>query len=306
MNQNTKKFLIGAAACLVLGGSIVSCKKDKVTVAPPDPIGGFNNAGEVGGTNLKAYWSFDGTNNESISSVAPATAVRNSFAAGIKGQALNLDSGFLLYPSIPNLNVANLGSVTVSAWINTQNRPNGGPSSVFALTTGTATQAQWNDAPVLLMLENGRPQEYNDTLVLKGTFASYIAGVPVRGDNINDYGVRGTDFKTVLGANRWVHFVYRWDGASSTIDLYADGIRVSNNNFRVRDNAGSPIGGLVSPTPTQVIIGGFANAVTGFMNSTTEPWHNMFKGQIDEVRFYTTALSETDISSLYQLEKAGR
>ncbi|MBC7537142.1 MAG: LamG domain-containing protein [Ferruginibacter sp.] len=307
MNKNAKKLIIGAAAFLLLGGAMISCKKDKAPVViPPDPIGGFNNSDEVGGTNLKAHWTFDGTTNEKISSLAPLSGSANTFAAaGLKGQALSLDSGYLLYPTIPALNVANLGSVTVSAWIKTQNNGRGA-TAVFGLTTGTATQADWNNGPVLMYLENGFGVSYNDTLVLKGVFATYPVGVPVRGDNVNDYGVRGTDFKTVLGANRWVHYVFRYDGVGSNIDLFADGILVSNNLFRHRENAGVPTGPLVTPIPTQVIIGGFPNSETGFSLSPVQSFQKKFAGQIDEVRFYTASLSDADISALYQLEKAGR
>ncbi|MEO6669414.1 MAG: hypothetical protein ABIN36_08060, partial [Ferruginibacter sp.] len=157
MNKNAKKILINAAAILLLSAGIISCgKDDDPVVTPPDPIGGFNNSDEVGGANLKAHWTFDGTNNEKISSAAPTTAYRNSFATGLKGQALSLDSGYVLYPTIAPLSVASLGSVTVSAWIKTQNHP-AGPTTVFGLTTGTGVQAQWNDGAVLMFLENGRP-----------------------------------------------------------------------------------------------------------------------------------------------------
>ncbi len=307
MNNLMKKLMIPVASALVIGSILTSCKDDGTTITPPDPIGGFNNSNEVGGTNLKAHWNFDGTNNERISSTAPLTAQRNSFtASGLKGQALHLDSGFVLYPTFASTNVADLGSVTVSAWINTQNNPSG-PMTVFGLTTGTGVQADWNNGSVLMFLENGRPTSYNDTLVLKGAFATYIAGLPVRGDNINDFGVRGVDFKTVLGANRWVHYVFRYDGVNSNIDLFADGILVSNNNFRHREiTPGVGTGPLTTPIPTQVIIGGFPNASTGFALSATQSWQNQYRGDIDEVRFYTTSLSDADISALYQLEKAGR
>jgi hypothetical protein len=306
MKKISKKFLLGMTALCTMSVMLTSCKDDDPVVTPPDPIGGFNNSDEVGGANFKAHWTFDGTLNEKKSSTAPLTTSRNSFAsAGLKGQALSLDSGYILYPTIAATNVANLGSVTVSAWIKTQNNIYG-PTTVFGLTTGTGVQADWNNGPVLMFLENGRPTTYNDTLVLKGAFATYPAGLPLRGDNINDFGIRGTDFKTVLGANRWVHYVFRYDGVGSFIDLFADGIRVSNNNFRFREIGGVGIGALITPTPTQVIIGGFPNSSTGFALSATQSWQNKYRGEIDEIRFYSTALSDADISSLYQLEKAGR
>src|SRR6187402_1948008 len=120
MNKTMKKLILGIFAFGVIGVTFTSCDDDD-DVAPPNPIGGFNNSNEVGGANLKAHWSFDGTNNERLSSTAPIANAANSFVTGLKGQALHLDSGYLLYPTIAGMSDDSLGSVTVSAWIKTQN-----------------------------------------------------------------------------------------------------------------------------------------------------------------------------------------
>ncbi|MVM40572.1 hypothetical protein GO730_27710 [Spirosoma sp. HMF3257] len=99
-----------------------------------------------------------------------------------------------------------------------------------------------------------------------------------------------------------MHYVFKYDGSSSTIDIYANGSVVSNSDYRQRGTTGP----LVFPTPTQVLIGAFPNASTGFASSATQVWQGLFNGSIDEVRVYNKALSDTDVSSLYQLEKAGR
>lgn len=305
MNKIAKKITLGALSLLLIG-SITSCSSDDDTVTPPSPIGGFNNSNEVGAASLKGHWAFEGNATERLGTINPLTSSGVTYTTGLKGQALSLANGYALYPTIPSLNVASMGSITISAWIKTQN--NGvGPTVVAGVTQGTSVQTDWNNGPALMFLENGRPASYNDTLVLKGTFTTYPAGTPVRGDNINDFGVREVDFKTVKGANKWVHYVMRYDGLGSNIDLFADGIVVSNNNFRHRETApGIGVGPLVNMLPVQVIIGGFPNASTGFTNSATQSWQNKFTGQIDELRIYTSALSDANISALYQLEKAGR
>jgi hypothetical protein len=303
--MNKIKTLIGAAALVLTISAINSCGKDN-NVTPPSPIGGFNNSDEVGATNLKAKWTFEGSNNETVSSTAPIASSGASFSTGLKGQGLVLNNGYMLFPTLAGLNVANIGSITISAWIKTQNN-GAGPTVVFGLTQDTAVQNDWNNGSALMFLENGRPAAYNDTLVLKGAFTTYPAGLPVRGDNINDYGVRETDFKTVLGANRWVHYVFRYDGVNSNIDLFADGVLVSNNNFRHRETApGVGTGPLITTLPTYAIIGGFPNAATGFSHSAAQSWQNKFTGSIDEVRVWNTPLSDANISALYQLEKVGR
>jgi hypothetical protein len=310
-----KRFSIKDVSTMIVGAFlfsvvITSCKKnDKTPDVVLPPIGGYNSAGDVAKDNLLAYWSFDGTANEAISSTAPSTSLRSSFEAGIKGQAVNLDSGYILYPTIAALNKTNLGSVTVSTWIKTQNQGEGSkPTGVFALALAGTAQTDWNSGPINMYLENGRPTSYNDTLVLKSLFATYSSGSRQGGDNINDFGNRETDFKTVLGANKWIQYIMRYDGAGSFLDLFANGVRVSNNNFRFRDNAGVGLGPIALPASaqTQVLIGGFPNTNTGFSASPFQDFQGLYRGLIDEVRFYDKALTDDEIKALYELELAGR
>ena len=287
--------------------SINSCK-DKKDDVKLEPIGGYDNSNQVAAASLKAHWTFDGNSKETISGTAPTTSLRATYVAGIKGQAVKLDSGYILYPTIAALN-SGIGSFSVSTWIFTQNQGTGSrPTGVFALTLGATGQTDWNDGPILLSLENGRPTTYNDTLVLKTNIATTKGGALLKGDNINDFGVRETDFKTVKGANKWVQVVARWDGAGSFIDIFADGILVSNNNFRFRDAAGVGFGPMTLPTgaSTQVLIGGYPNDTNGFPLSAIQGFQGLFRGNIDETRFYNKALTDAEITALYQLEKAGR
>ncbi|MEO7314172.1 MAG: LamG-like jellyroll fold domain-containing protein [Ginsengibacter sp.] len=305
---NHSARILVAAAVLTFG--LTSCDNKNKDVSLP-PIGGYNTSDDVAKDNLKAYWSFDGTLNESKSNSAPTTNSKNSFTAGIKGQALKLDSGYILYPVISSLGTANWGSITVSTWINTENQGQGSvPTGVFSLGLGNGKQTDWNDSPIFQMLENGRPKTYNDTLVLKSTFASYPGGVKLGGDNINDFGARGVDFKTVLGANKWVHFVTRYDGTGSFIDIFANGVLVSNNKFRFRPVGGTTtgIGPVVLPASVglQPLIGGFANVKTGFPASPAQTWQGLYRGSIDQVRLYNKALSDAEIKALFDLETAGR
>jgi len=294
------------AGTLLFSLAITSCSKSKSDVNLP-PIGGYSSSDSVAAANLKAHWTFNGSLNESTSSTAATTSLRSSFVTGIKGQAVKLDSGYILYPTIPNLSVANLGSITVSTWINTDNQGTGSrPTGVFALTLSPALQTDWNIGPVNMYLENGRPKSYDDTLVLHSAFATYGSGSRLGGDNINDYGVRGTDFQTVLGTNKWVQYIMRYDGAGSFLDLFANGVLVSNNNFRFRNNNNIGLGPIVTPTPTQVLIGAFPNSSTGYPASAIQGFQGLYRGLIDEVRVYNKALSNDEITALYQLELAGR
>lgn len=298
--------LLILSASLIAAGFLPSCKKKAASLPP---IGGFNSSNDVEKASLLAHWTFDGTNNETISNTAPTTAVGASFTTGVKGQALSLNSGYILYPgTIASLNLASFGSVTVSLWINVDNNGTTA-SSFFALTQPTNLQGDWNQGPLNIYAETGHAVAYDDTLVLHSAFHTWSGGnYSVGGDNINDYGVRGTDFQTVLGTKQWVHYVMRYDGTGSNIDLYANGVRVSNNQFRNR-TVGNPavgIGAFLTNPPNQALIGGWPNTATGYTNSAVQAFEGLLTGSIDELRVWNTLLTESDISSLYQLEKAGR
>ncbi len=304
-----KKTQLILALAVALTTIATSCKKkDKTPDVPLPPIGGYNNSNEVAAANLKAHWTFDGNLNERISTTAATTSLRSSYLPGIKGQAVKLDSGYIVYPNIAALN-SDIASFTTSTWILTQNQGAGTrPTGVFALTLGAAKQNDWNDGPILVSLENGRPTTYNDTLVIKSNIATTKGGSLLKGDNINDFGVRETDFKTVKGANKWVHLVARWDGVGSFIDFFANGILVSNNNFRFREAGGVGFGAMTLPaaTSTQVLFGGYPNTTNGFPLSPLQGFQGLYRGNIDEARFYNKALSLAEINALYELEKAGR
>jgi hypothetical protein len=308
MKKTTKNLSL-----LLVGGIILSvmtmnsCNKKSSEPQLPQ-IGGYNNSNEVASANLLAHWTFDGTLSENKASIAPTTSSHTSFVTGVKGQALNLAAGYVLYPAIPALAAANaIPSVTVSGWVNITN--NGTmPTSIFALTQATNVQSDWNTGPVNYYAETGKPITSNDTLVLHSAFSTYAGANRLGGDNINDYGIRETDFKTVKGAGKWVHYVMVYDGAGSNIDIYANGIVVSNNNFRHR-TTGSPavgIGNITTTPPIQALFGAFPNAASGFPNSITQSWQGFMTGSVDELRVYSKALTAAEITALYQLELAGR
>jgi len=307
MKRSKSKLVILGVTALFAIVIFNACSKSSTPPLPP--INGYNTSNDVAAANLLAHWTFDGTNNETISNTAPTVSTGASFTTGVKGQALSLSNGYLVFPTIAALSSANaIGSVTVSCWVNVDNRDSL-VSSVFCLTKALTAQTDWNDGPLNVYIETGKPHlTYDDTLVLHSAFATYPGGTREGGDNINDYGVRGTDFQTVLGTKKWVHYVMEYDGVGSNIDIYANGVLVSNNNFRHR-TTGTPavgLGPIISPTPTQVVIGGWPNATTGYTNSAAQSWQGLYVGSIDEVRVYSSALTTLEIGSLYQLELAGR
>ncbi|UFH54935.1 LamG-like jellyroll fold domain-containing protein [Spirosoma sp. KNUC1025] len=307
--MKTRTITLWAAAAIVVGSTLfTSCKSDDGGTTLP-PIGGYNNSNEVAASNLLAHWTFDGTNNEDISKTAPSNSSNATFTTGTKGQALQLNSGYLLYPTISSLSSTSaIPSVTVSSWVKVANNGTTA-SSVFALTQALAAQGDWNQGPLNVYVETGSYKAASDTLRLHAAFHTYLNGnYSTGGDNVNGFGNAdiGTKWQIVKGAGSWVHYVMVYDGSSSNIDLYANGKLVSNSDYRNRTVNGVGIGPITLATPTQVIIGGWPSANTGYTKAAAQSWQGLFNGSIDEIRVYNKALSATDIGSLYQLESAGR
>jgi hypothetical protein len=300
--QNFFKPITWAPVVLSLIG-LAACTKakydDSYTKGGVPPIGSYKTSNDVAAANLLAHWTFDSTNEETISHTAPTKVVNASFVKGVHGPALHLTAGYITYPVVSALNVANLGSVTVSLWINVDN--NGTQASeFFALTPAPDKQTDWGSV-INVYAETGHPVSTDDTLALHAAVGSYSTGSRRGGDNINDYGNREQDFKTVHGTNKWVHYVMVYDGVNSTLDIYANSILVSNNNFRVRTG----LGPLVAPIPVQPLVGGWPNAATGFTQSGAQSWQALLTGSIDELRVYNKALGTDEIHALYFFERLG-
>ncbi len=263
------------SAVVVFSGCTKADYGDNVVKGDPPPVpGGFTNSDQVAAANLVAYWGFDGSNNEIKSNTAPIKVNNASFTTGIKGQALQLNSGFLLYPTIAALSSANaLSSCTVSMWVNFSN--NGSQASeFFALAKDTSKQNDWLGI-LNIAAETGHSASDQNI-----AFHSWIGTYP-----------SGTR-----------QYMMRYDASSENLDLYVNNTRVSNNNFRHRGGFGP----IVMPTPTQVLIGAFPTAITGFSLSGNQSWQALLTGSIDEIRVFNKALSDLEISALYKLERQGR
>jgi len=303
MKKVISLFSIFSASLLIVS---TSCNKDEDEPLPP--IGGYNSSNDVAKANNVVHFTFDGTNNDRIGNLTPTTSFGATFSAGAKGQGLTLTNGYILYPAITALANANaLNNASIAGWVKISN--NGvSPTCLFALTQSASAQTDWNTGPLMMMAENGKAITVDDTLVLKGVFSTWVSGTRFGGDNINDFGVRETDFKTVKTLGTWVHVVVRYDGTTSNIDIYANGIRVSNNNFRKRQrgNPAVDMGPIITATSVQAVIGAFPNSKSGFANSPEQGWQKYMTGSLDEFRVYTKSLTDDEILALYQLEKAGR
>ena len=277
-----------------------SCDKEEEL----PPIGGYNNADEVGASNLVAYWPMNGDAKESKSGTEPSKTVGATFATGIKGQGAKLTEGYFAYPAISAMN--SMTDITVSCWAKLYNNGSN-PSVLFQMTRPLdATKDEWA-GNATLMAETGWKQATSDTVTLK-------ALVVIKNDD------GGQNWQDIINAvnpsaddianghfpapneigGEYAHIVWTWEAATGKNRLYVNGVKISNPVWESR-NGGDPLA-LNFFTPTKPLIGTFGSVVTG----NADAWQKSLTGEIDELRVWNKALIDADINALYELEKAGR
>ncbi len=310
--MKTMKLTGFTLAFALSAGLLASCSDDdnNNNNIPLPPIGGYNNAGEVGSADLVAYWPLNGNGTESMSNTEADAAVGTSYPDAVKGKGVKLTNGYLSYPAIPSLSTS-MPSMTVSLWAKitnnaipdpvTGNPTDGHPIMLFNLSR----PAEWA-GNVNFFAESGRFAS-NDTIQMKALVVIKNADNSANfQDNINSPNPSPEDLADGHTGNPnknggvWAHYVMVWDAPTGTLKIFANGQKISNNKFEVRN------GGDALPlnffTQTKPIIGTFQTVLDGNPDS----WQRTANTEIDEIRVWKKALVPSDINSLYELEKAGR
>jgi len=279
---------------------VTSCGDDEEL----PPIGGYNNADEVGSASLLAYWPLNGDAKESKTSTAPSKTVGVTYATGIKGQGAKFAEGYLAFPAIPALN--SMTDITISCWAKLNNNGSA-PSVMFQMTRPLdATKDEWA-GNVTLMAETGWKKATSDTVTLKGLVvikkddgsANWQDVINVVNPSAADIAAGHVAAPNKIGG-KYAHIVYTWEAATGKHRLFVNGVKISNPVWESR-NGGNPLA-LNFFSPTKPLLGTFGSVVTGNADS----WQKSLTGEIDEVRVWKKVLTDADINSLYELEKAGR
>lgn len=285
-------MILGAAACSKYNPNHLASVS---TSQFGSKIEGFDSSDQVAASNLVAYWSFDGTEKESISGIGPAANVNDSYITkGVRGQGLELNNGYLYYTQqIPNLGT-NLHSFTVIAWVQVLN--NGStPTSIWQLARPGNLFGNIN-----FLCETGQnpASDLNDFIV----HPDYFDGGGTQ-DNLNANWApdgAGTYYSPTIGPNIWTQIGVTFDSATVILQVWADGKRIGTTSYQQRGTA------LYKPTvPDEVIIGGWYNNIPG-KTVTTDTWTVPMVGGVDEIRVYNAALGAADIKALYELGQAGK
>lgn len=323
-NQKFTLAIIGAA--LVAITMIASCSKSSSGGGPTGPTpptnpGGYDSANQIAG--LSGYWSFNGTLFDSVNNVAGTnngTTFTTGPLAGTQALQGNANGAFVLTGA--GTTIPSMTSFTVALWMNSAQVTNGA-QALFQLMFDSAAAGGW---PYLDVDAEGYTAS-SDSLNLKLYF-------------FNDKNAwAGQSFQVYLdtAVGKWTQVVFTYNATNSTIQAYENGVAAGMFNF--------PYGPSQSPTPTTVpgpitVYGNDPGAATGNPNSaplwgapsfaattgiifdnwqtSTTPnsapgaangplgtWAVPYQGALYHFRIYNTALSASDVNSLYILEKSG-
>lgn len=305
--MKTNKIFISAFALSLAFVSFTSCSSDSGSSLPP--IGGYDNAGQVGAADLVAYWPLNGNGKESISSTSPSSTVGTSYETGIKGQGAKMTNGYMKYPSISAL-TATMNAYTISAWAKLKNNQTPTTGSVSVLLS-LSRPNEW-EGNLNMYAETGqRPAveasgAVNDSIVFKSGFRTTASDGQAYenllhlepwmiADNLVTPGKHVA--RPIAVGGTWAHVVATWDGTTNKFIVYINGMKSSNPAFEIRGSNTS----IVFDTPTAPVIGAFGN-----VDTTADTWNKPMTGSVDEIRVWKKALSAADVNSLYELELAGR
>lgn len=314
MKKTIKYLLTGGVALSLL--TLASCGDDEKSLPKID---GYNNSDEVAEANLLANWTFDGTNEEDISGATPLAGAAGTFGTvgfeeGQIGQALKLTQGALRYPNITALNTADaLQNFTVSMWVKVNNNKGTaaeGYTMLFGLfpdglTAETVGDFMWGNINMAaetawFLGSNTQP----DTLVLKGHFVIKNADGSINGqDNRPD--PRGTPPVGVFKhTGEWVHFVVRWNATDRKLHVFGNASSIGAYTQRGTPPPTLP---LRMNVPCSPVFGNGATKAVGFANNPDQQtWSPMATASIDDVRVFNAALTDAEITALFNLGTAGR
>jgi hypothetical protein len=296
--KKTKLFSIaGLAACAVLALNLSSCSDDATNDSGTAPIGGYNTSDEIASGNLVAKFSFEDNVTDAKGNITGGNATGTSFVAGAKGKAWQgATAGYVLYTSVGS-KITAMQSTTISSWVKTSAHADGAESWFQLLN-----DSNWI-GNLFILQESGAAG--NDSTRIKFTVNNWNA--TAWKEQWTDLGTGANRMK--IGNDAWHHVVCSYDASTSKVAMYVDGVKMNlpaSVTDKFQDDpakGGAPLGALAFKNATKFVFGCYKQHLPG---GTPDAWMKNYDGGLDEFRIYDKALADSDVSALYQLEKAGR
>ncbi|MDY0344366.1 MAG: LamG domain-containing protein [Lentimicrobium sp.] len=202
-----------------------------------------------------------------------AEAMMPSWTDGVSGKAILLNKGAHL--EVPYTTAFLPVSLSISVWVK--------PIELYE-DNYIVSQNYWTGYK-LQTVSNGKPFF---------TFKKTDGGI-VDADNETDNSIK---------VNQWNHIVVALNSTTKELKMYVDG--TLTKTWTADDKGIGPLTQTLDPAPQPFIIGCVATdaeLAANFMEWTTAENLGYFKGAIDELKIYNIALTDGQVSKLYNDEK---
>jgi hypothetical protein len=281
MIKNMNRITI---ALMVLGSmTIFGCQK-----MDRPALGDYTKDANPPGGPLAFYVAFDGTTTDplmnAVDSIRAAFAANNPLTSidGIKGKAIQGAKNKFVRYAKPNDWAKNAQNFTVSFWYKKDgqtlnNKGTNGPEYIMSFPS---SNGHWSGSNLFIMLEGD-----NAACAVK-----FMIADKAMNDNWFTWESSTEKIPGMLD-NKWHHVAMVYSASTSAITLYLDG--VANPNKKTWGTHGAI--NIDDTKITELRIGrGPANG------DDNDDWlASSFKGGIDQFRMFTSALTATDVATLY-------
>lgn len=275
-------FRAFALLAFTAGLFMTSCKSDN------EDNNGKTDPSTIASSNLVAYFPFDNSAKEMISSITPRVNTGVTYVAGRRGQAYQgADGAHLLYDLPTASKLKSLTSFSVALWFKSP-LVTGDPEPIF-FQIGKSDDLYWGN----LTLALNRLDANSDSLQLKAFFLK---------DGVDWSGQHVSFSKPTFQINKWMHLIFEYDATTSKYMIYKDGVKVVTNDGvenRYANSSNTPLGALNFKNADVINIGAWRPKTEG---TATDAWMGWFKGNMDELRVYDKALTATEAKALYDAE----
>jgi hypothetical protein len=215
---------------------------------------------------LVGYWKFDGDATDSSGNGNNGTENGNPYYInGVCGQSINLDgvNDSISIPDADNLDPSSTQEITISAWVYLPSYDAPIGNNFWSIVGKTVTSGRENGSYVLNIVNNASPQPH--------TVGTLLYEIVYDGLHF-----QWTSSDSAVPLNEWVHVAFTHDV-------------LNNSNFYIQ---GMPAGSDNSITQK------FENTNHDFWIGYSGSYSDYFYGNIDDVRLYNRALSQTGIQAI--------
>ncbi len=249
-------------------------------------------------SSLKSYWPFENNVTDEGENKLTATSNNISYVAGINGQAAKIGTdGYILlkaigdtvtypneYIALPADTLANLGSFTLSFWMNGTGPVKDGAQGLFSISNKNEF---WGNLELFLE-NNDNPADQNEAFL---KIHMFNAGVT------EGNGEEWTEIKIPNALNKWTHVALTYDAATSQLSVFADGQPTSISNKVL---GGGSYGKIKFNDVNGMVLGTYQFQTNpSLTNHGPEDWARSFNGLLDQFRIYNQPLSTAEITNLF-------